>query len=510
MGCIGLIDDHHNDPNGPPNALIATELPTPQFRRLTRVEYNNTVHDLLGDTSNPANDFTEDERIGGFEANAVSGLSQLQFDQYANAATDIAQHVVEERLNEVVGCEPSDEPCIDNFISTFGLRAFRRPLTEEEHAAFLALYQDAKSSWSATMAIQLVIEAVLISPQFFFLTELGETPAEDAKITSLMPYELASRLSYFIWQSMPDETLFAAAAAGELSTTEAVEAQARRMLDDPKAAQSIRSFHRQWMNISGLDELAKDATLFPEWNVDVANAMFEETMRFTEHVVLHSEGSLHELLTASYSFVNETLAPVYGMDVTGDFQQVNLDAAQRRGVLTQPSWLTKTSAAEEPSVVFRGKFVREKLFCQHMPDPPPDVNPDASSEERMANPVCSSCHKLMDPIGAGFGKYDAVGQFDALAQAPPFTVHSGPEDMPGTLNDVVALTSALETSQGVQDCITKQWYRYALHREETKGEEAVLKDLQKKFTETDGLIKELIINIATSDGFRFIGIPQTN
>ncbi|MCB9666625.1 MAG: DUF1592 domain-containing protein [Myxococcales bacterium] len=507
-GCLGLIGNSSVDPGGKggPAPLLATELPPPQFRRLTRVEYNNTVRDLLGDTTNPANEFSEDERVGGFESNSVSGLSQLQFDQYASAAKEMAEHVVSERMSDVVGCEPTDETCVGNFIGTFGLRAFRRPLTDDEKAALLALYQDGKTTWSASMGVQLVIEAMLISPQFFFLTELGEAPEADAKLTALTSYEVAQRLSYFLWQSMPDDALLAAAEEGALSNIEGIEAQARRMLDDQKAGQGVRSFHRQWLGLSGLSDLSKNAEAFPEWNVALADDMMEETMRFSEHVVLEGEGSLDALLSAPYSFVNGALAPVYGLDVTGDFQRVDFDPAQRGGILTQASWLTRTSATAEPSVVFRGKFVREKLFCQHMPDPPPDVDPDATSEERLANPVCAGCHTLMDPIGAGFGKYDAIGQFDALAQNPGFTVNAGPDDVPGSLSDVPALADALSASQGVKDCMTKQWYRYALRREEAKGDEALVQDLQATFTDSEGLIKDLIVAIAKSDAFRFVGI----
>lgn len=512
-GCLGLIDNGGAGDNNGPNAqpLVATELPPSQFRRLTRIEYNNTVRDLLGDTTNPANEFVDDELSGGFEANAISGISQLQYSQYASAATDIAVRAVAERLDQIVGCDIQDDTCANDFITSFGLRAFRRPLAEDEKERFVLLYQDAKASWSANLAIQLVLEAMLISPQFFFHTEIGEVPDNGAKLTPLTSYEVASRLSYFLWQSMPDDPLFEAAASGTLNTTEALEAQATRMLAEARTSDSIRSFHRQWLNLTTVASATKDATLFPEWNAALGEAMLEETMLFAEHATLTGEGTLKTLLSAPYSFVNGQLAAVYGVNISGDdFQRVDFTSPERAGLLTHLSWLTQTADAAEPSVVFRGKFVREQLLCQHMPPPPPDVDQNADSAERLANPACAGCHLLMDPIGAGFGNYDAIGQFDAGADSPQITVNSPPDGIGTSYASVTELAGAASVSPIVQDCYATQWYRFALRRNEDAVEEPVLNDVHASFGAASGNIKALLSSIIKSDGFRFIGVTPTN
>lgn len=310
---------------------------------------------------------------------------------------------------------------------------------------------------------------------------------------------------------MPDDALFEAAATGNLNTTEALEAQATRMLADARTAESIRSFHRQWLNLTGVNNLSKDAAQFPEWNAALGEAMLEETMLFAEHATLTGEGTLKALLSAPYSFVNGQLASIYGVDASGDdFQRVDFTSPERAGVLTQLAWLTQTADAAEPSVVFRGKFVREQLLCQHMPPPPPDVDLNADSEERLANPACAGCHQLMDPIGAGFANYDAIGQFDAMADSPDVTVNSPPEGIGTSFASVPALAVAASESPVVQDCYATQWYRFALRRNEDSAEEPVLNDVHASFGAASGNIKDLLASIIKSDGFRFIGVTPAN
>lgn len=489
------------------------ELPPTPLRRLTRAEYNNTIRDLLGDSSNPANAFNEDEIAGGFEANTNAPLAQLDFDRYAAAAGDLASTAITNNYDALVGCDADDQSCADSFIDRFGARAFRRPLNDEERQAFQALYTEAKTTWSGTDAIQLVIEAVLLSPQFLYLEEHGLPAEGSSKIAALTPYELASRLSYFLWQTMPDDALFEAAESGKLNTLEGIKQEATRMLADAKASDSVRSFYRQWMQITHVPEGTKDPALFPAWTPSLGAAMLEESMRFSDYVVRESTGTLTELLTASYTFANNELAPIYGATAPSNaFVKVELNGSQRSGVLSHASLMAVTADGKTPSVVFRGKFIREQVFCQEMPAPPPNVDQDATSEERLADPLCTSCHTLMDLVGNGFENFDAIGQY--VTQKPngdPIQtvgkIHTPPEGIPETFDSIAPLSEAMAASPEVRKCAAEFWYRYALRRNIDQSEQGVLQKIEDGFVAHDKIV-DLMLEIATSEPFRAIGLAQ--
>lgn len=512
IGIIGSDNDGLNSPDKPP-ALTLDELPPTPLRRLTRAEYNNTIRDLLGDTSNPANAFSEDEIAGGFEANTNAPMAQLDFDRVAAAAGEVASRAIADNYDAVVGCNADEQGCADAFIDRFGAKAFRRPLTDEERETFASLYTDAKATWSGTVAIQLIIEGMLLSPQFIYLEEHGVPKNASDKIAALTAYELASRLSYFLWQSMPDEALFEAASSGKLNTLEGIAEEASRMLADPKAADSIRSFYRQWMQITHVPDGTKDAALFPAWTPSLGAAMLEESMRFADHVVRESTGTLTELLTASYTFANNELAPIYGATApSAAFVKVDLNGNQRSGLLSHASLMAATADGETPSVVFRGKFIREQVFCQEMPAPPPNVDQDASSEERLADPLCTSCHTLMDLVGNGFENFDAIGQY--VTQKPngdPIDtlgeIHAAPEGIPETFESVAPLALAMAANPEVRKCAAEYWYRYALRRNIDQSEEGVVQGIEEGFVTHDN-ISDLMLQIATSEPFRAIGLAQ--
>jgi hypothetical protein len=490
------------------------------LRRLTNEEYNNSVRDLLGDTSRPADAFPPDEAIGGFENNTVSPVTQVLVERYMSAAEGLAAAAAG-RLDKIAPC-PDGEPheaCARKFIDAFGRLAFRRPLDDGEREALVAIYAEKEGRSGYAPAIQLVIEAVLQSPKFLYRLE----PADERgpRTRALTGYEIATRLSYFIWASTPDAELLDAAAAGRLTAPEDIGRAARRLLSDGRAVDGVKSFHRQWLGLRALGTASKDSALYPAFTPELKRAMVEETLRFSAHAVFEGGDTVSALLTSKKTFVNAPLAKLYGVPPPpGDgFALVDLPPSERSGLLTQASVMAVLASAEETSPVLRGKFVREKLLCQRVPPPPPSVSialpkfdPKLSKKERFAqhrmDPSCAGCHKRMDPIGFGFEHYDAIGAWRTVDGAFPVDAAgmlSGTSDAAGPFDGAVALGTRLAASQQVRRCFATQWFRAALGRGERDEDAASLEGAYQVFARAGFDVRELIVAIATSDAFRHVG-----
>ncbi len=509
-GVHGLDDDAElagasgTDDSDPDEAELCreTDVAPTQMRRLTRLEYDNTVRDLLGDTTQPARQFFPDERVAGFAANAVAPLTTSQLDEFVAAAETLAANAVEQRWDEVVGCDPG-AACADAFITRFGRRAFRRPLTEAQHSHYRALFDDASAQWGPTEAISLVLQAMLLSPNFLYHVEPGSEPG----VAPLSAFPLASRLSYFVWASMPDDALLDAAEAGDLDETAGIEDQLRRMLEDDRASDSIASFHRQWLGTQSLADKVKDADLFPQWSPQLAASMEQETLRFADEVIRRGDATLHTLLTASWTVADARLAQLYGVDAPAEgFAVVQLPAEQRAGLLTHASFLTSSAHAAENSWVFRGKFVREQMLCDDIPSPPAGVEiNEANDPDRLENEECGYCHILMDPIGQGFDAYDPVGAFDPAIDGAGEVV--GSADL-GEFDGAADLARSLAQSPAVDDCVAEHWFHYAARRASTDADACTLEHIQARFAESGGDIRELMVAIAVSDAFVHVNTPQ--
>ena len=523
--CIGEIGDRQSGggltPPGPdPQSCAGGPQPGDSpIRRMTRFEYNNTVRDLVGDHTSPADTFGAEEEALGFNNNAANLVtSSALAEKYMIAAEGISERATE-TLSDLLPCDPAsvgEEPCAREFIDDFGKRAFRRPLTTEEADMFFEVWQFGKNETDFRVGAQLVIQTALQSPAFLYRVEFGVPAEAGVEITTLDGWETASRLSYLLWGSMPDDELFAAAEAGQLETKEGVAEQARRMLDDPKAREAVANFHQQWLDYDRIANVGKDAGLFPDWSSAVGQLMREETRAFIDHVVFDGDGTFDALLTAPYSFMNEELAAFYEVDgVSGaEFRKVDLDAAQRAGILTTGTLLTINAHSNQTSPVHRGKLVREQLLCDIMPPPPPDVmitvpepDPDSTAKERFAehseNPACNGCHKLMDPIGFGFENYDAIARFRTTDNGQPVdaTGALAQSDIDGPFDGVVELAGRLAESKQVHGCYAKQWFRYAYGRGETDGDQCTMDWLDARMSENGGNVKELLVSLTQTDAF---------
>lgn len=502
-------------------AALVVAAPAP-LRRLTNEEYNNSIRDLLGDASRPADAFPPDEAVGGFENNTVSPVTQALVERYMDAAEALAARAVG-RLDKLLPCPtaPPTEACARKFIDGFGRLAYRRALDDRERAQLFALYTEKEKRSGQARAVQLVLAAILQSPQFLYRLE----PADGGtKTRPLTGYEIATRLSYFIWASTPDQALLDAAAAGQLKAPEDVERAARRLLADPRAVDGIRYFHRQWLDLRVLDTASKTPVLYASFTPELKAAMVEETLRFAAHAVLAGGDTITTLLTSKKSFVNAELAKLYGVPApAGDgFALVDLPPQERSGLLTQASVMTLLAGAEETSPILRGKFVREKLLCDKIMPPPPSVdvrlpafNPKQTKKERFArhrsDQICAYCHDTMDPIGFGFEHYDAVGAWRAVEGSLPVDATGkllGTDDADGPFDGAVALSARLSASKQVRRCVAKQWFRAAMGRVERSEDAPSSEAVYQAFAGAGFDVRELIVAIARSDAFRHTGFDQ--
>ncbi len=505
-----------------PTACDAPPAPRAPLRRITRFEYNNTVRDLLGIDSRPADALPGEELGSGFgnDADAL-GVSRLLIDGYRSVARDIAQQVTANTatVTALTGCDPAsigEEPCVQQFLGRYLERAFRRPPSAEDLSAYQAAFTQGKTlGGDFSSGVRAVIERSLQSAQFLYRIELGE-PVDTAKnLARPTAYEMATRLSYLLWGSMPDEALLDAAAQGKLDSKEGIVAEASRLLEDPRAKDSLRHFHGQLFGISGLDHLERDAEFYPTFRPGMGALFRQETERFLDHVIWQGSGDLRTIFAAPYTFVNEALAGFYGMSgVSGDdFQMVDLDTSQRLGLLTQASILTVTTPGSRSDPVVRGKWLYTKVLCGVVDDPPadvpelPDPVPGQTVRERLtmhqSAPVCRGCHALMDPLGLAFENFDGVGLWRDTDNGAAID-DSGEipiTDVAGPFQGAVQFAQKVAESADVRRCYADRYLTYAYGRAVTADDDCSRASVADAFEQAQGNVQQLMLAVVQSDGF---------
>jgi mono/diheme cytochrome c family protein len=395
-------------------------------------------------------------------------------------------------------------------------RAFRRPAADDEISSFASLVDRAvQQGDSFEQGMQVAVTAVLISPHFLFRVEGGAPRAETA-IRPLGDYELVSRLSYFLWSSMPDDELFALAANGSLHQPAVLEEQIRRMLADKKSEALVENFVTQWLNLRLLDGVAPDPQVFPQFDAELKSAMRRETELFAA-AVIREDRSLLDFLTGRFTFVNERLANHYGIDgISGsEFQRVNFADNRRSGILTHASILTLTSNPARTSPVKRGKWMLENILGSPPPDPPPDA-PDLEATQKnqpnfslrkqleihRANAVCASCHKVMDQLGFGLENFDAIGRW--REKDGKFAVDASGE-LPGgaRFNGPLALAKVLDKRRNEYvRCLTEKMLTFALGRELAVQDRCAVDKIVEQVATQDFRFSALVTAIAQSDPFQ--------
>jgi hypothetical protein len=498
--------------------------PSP-MRLLTRIQYDNTVKTLLGVLGKPSSKFPPENKASGFNNNAtVHQVNPLLVSRYVEAAEGLAQEAVDNGFGVILPCDPTvsgEESCGTEFVRTFGKRAFRRSLDEVEFDAFWGLFQKTLQESDFKTAIQRVIEATLQSPQFLYRIEQNfGMDAEKARKVPVPQLAIATRLSYFLWNNMPDDVLIEAAEKNKLGTEAEVTAQVRRMLDDPQALETIQDFHKQWLKTDGLSVLVKDDPSFQGSATQLRNDLEKSLMMFIQDNMWGKDGSVTKLFTSNKFSVSPTMAKVYGIAMEGnEWQTVTLESDKYSGLLTHPAMMALLSEPAQSSPVRRGVFVRQQILCQALQPPPPnlmvtppDPDPSLTTRERFrehtANPACAQCHKLIDSIGFGFENFDELGRFRGTENGLKV---DGSGSIWGALDTTInksfanasELSAMLSTSTQVYDCVARQWFRYSMGRVESRTDECSVQSAKQALVDSGGKLSELLVALAVSEAFRY-------
>jgi hypothetical protein len=524
LGCTGeLAGPSPPLPGGAP--VTADPMPlgdpacaTPQpgrspLRRLTRDEYDRTLTDLLDDTTGPgARLLTADAAHDNADVRTVGPLLA---EQYFIAAEEIAKRAVTAR-GGALACDAAalgEAACAAQIIEVLGARAYRRPLPQADRAHWQGVFDKARLQLDYTESLEVVVAAMLQAPRFLYRIETAASPG----VQRLDGYSLASRLSYLFWGTLPDESLLAAAAAGTLDSDAGVLAEAQRLLSDGRASQFYASFFDRFLELEQLNEVVKDAQLFPSFTPEIPELLREETRQFVSSVMA-TDGGFHSLLTANYSMLNPALAGFYGVTAApgSGFARVELDPLKSSGLLTHGSLLATHAKPHETSPIHRGMFVQASLLCGTVPPPPddlevvaPDPDPTLTTRQRFsehrANPACAGCHQLLDPIGLAFEHYDAVGRYRETENGLPIDA-SGElfsTDVDGHFNGPRELAEKLLGSAQVTACFSNHWFRFAQARREAPEDHCSIAKLTSAFTASSLDTRQLALALTQTDAFLY-------
>jgi hypothetical protein len=498
----------------------------PNLAKLTQEQYRNTVRDLFGKSVVVPGGLEPDTESDGLYAvgASIASVSPLGSERYADSARSIASQIVQstELFEAVTNCSPDTPdvgPCFKTMIESVGKNIWRRPITESENDALVALGQQASDTLgSYTDGVEYVLSAMLQSPYFLYRVTMGEALEGDATTRPYSNWEMASRLSYFLWNTLPDAELMQAAANGELLADAQLEAHVDRMLADPRARQGVRNFFADWLGLFGLDDLKKDPNIFKHYAPELGAMAREETLRVAEDIVFERQADMRDFLTTRRTFVTGRLAAIYNVPATAaeGFGQIDLPPAGGRvGFLGQVSFLAAHAHPVSTSPTQRGVFVREKLLCQTVPSPPADVNtaiPEVSDEAQsfkqrlmvhMEDPSCAPCHAFIDPIGFGLENFDGVGRYRILDNGIPI-------DPTGNLDEQefdgpVELAKALAEHPDYARCIVTKVFSYAMGRHVASGEGALIGYMTRKFNADERRLLILFKTVAMSEAFRLLG-----
>jgi hypothetical protein len=529
-------------PLGDPNAPDACEgipvaaSPT-ALRRLTVEEQVNSYRDMLNDqTLSPS-----------LADQAGPIITEVEVDRLNLAVADM---VADQGHLDYLPCDPAgpyNTTCASTFIAEFGRMAFRRPLTDAEKSwlrteVFDAVRNHPELSPAATFreAIDATAQVILQAPQTLYVHETGVAdPSLPAGVRRLTGYERATRLSYLLWGTTPDEQLLAAAGAGELDTAEGVRAQADRLLSSPRARGAVKSFVSRWLELDGnshqasLEEAPKDPATFPFDGPTLRAAMRQELTSFYEDVFFNQGGSFQALMTSPRAYVNKTLGELYGLATPpssdSTFSWVNLDTTERAGMFTRAGFLALYAPQKYKSPIRRGVFMLRDALCQPLGAPPADVDNtplkptgEAMSvrdqvEVRTSPASCQSCHARIDPLGFTLENYDAIGRFETsetgVYNGTPYSVPVDAvatplgTDLTGPISGGVALSQQLAQSGMAKDCVALTWFEQAHDRKLYAADACNMQRAMRKFRATDDM-RDLVLTLASDESAQFIQLTQ--
>src|SRR6185503_2971478 len=383
----------------------------------------------------------------------------------------------------------------------------------------LTVFRAGRDGFDATTGVQLLLQALLVSPNFLYRPEVGVAVA-GKPYAALSSWEIASRLSYFLTGTMPDDALFAAAAADKLTTPDGIASEAKRLLATPAARTQVGGFFSGWLDLRAVDRLQRETTQFPNWDSRLPPLFSAETRAFATNVVFDGAGDLNTLLTATFTYGDPSLAAYYGGKAgtaQNGIARIDLPAGQRAGIFTQAGFLAAHSKEIQTDPVARGKFIRERIFCQGLQPPPPDlvitaptITPGTTTRQRFmqheSEPACAGCHTMIDPIGLAFEHYDAIGQWRDQEQGLPIDASGNltATDVAGPLDGVVQMAGKLAQSPMVSACFVRQWFRFAFGRAESDSDDPRISTIAAGFDSAKGRVQDLVLQLTQTPDFRYL------
>jgi mono/diheme cytochrome c family protein len=505
-----------------------TFVPAPGgVKRLTLAQYRNSIRDLLGAKVVVPGDLEPDTLVSGSAAVGAARIviSRQATEKFAHAAFRMARAAVADEgwRRQYLTCDPDqrfDAGCAGEFLEHFGRRAWRRPLAAEEKARYLALV---RVSGGRRMAdgLAAAVAGLLQSPHFLYRVEVGVPDPQDASRRVLTSFEMASRLSYFLWGAPPDEPLLDAAATGRLATDEGLRVEAERMLASPRARDTVTTFFAELLRLDKLDKLAQFEAKYKQVSPTLGPAMRTETLRVVEEIALAPDRDFREIFDARFTYLNGELARLYGFPAPADdrsFVRVELPPSSPRvGILGHGSFLAINAHPTAPSPTKRGRYIRQSLLCQAVPPPPPDVStklpkdegPARTTRQKLAvhrkNAQCAGCHKAMDPMGLAFETFDGIGAYRDKENGLPIDPSGELDGVP--FEDPRGLGSLLRHNPKVGVCVARHLYRFALGHLENEGEEPLLAELGQGLERDGYRFLSLVLNVVKSRGFRYLSAP---
>lgn len=526
--CQGTIGDGGDDAASPgppdPNPGVLT-LETPVLPRLTNAQYRNAVADLLGDElpTPPLEPDTNPYLFYSIGA-ASTSISELGAQQLEEAADALTEAVFADpgRRAALAGCEPTTptDSCVQSFILSFGRRAYRRPLSDLEATRWLGVASDLSEGGDAWLGMRMVVAGMLQSPHFVYRVELGETDPDDSSRHRYTRWEMASRLSFSLRNTIPDDELLDAAEDGSLLTPEGLEAQARRLLSGDRARNNIQEFFAQYFDLGRLDKLTRNPDTYPAFTPSMPESMRTEVKLLVDDFVNRRDTDVRGVFSTRRTFVNSELANLYGVTAEGAspiaFVPVELpEDGERAGLLTLGAFLAMNAHETETSPTLRGKYVRERVLCEDVPAPPDDVNLDLTTEpgappatlrerleEHRNNPACASCHAFIDPPGMLFENFDSVGAWRTEDNGYPIDATGDLDGNP--LTNARELADMLIDDERVSRCIVKQVFRHTQSRLDGKGERVAIDELDALFADSGYRFRELLVALVTHESFRYV------
>jgi hypothetical protein len=494
----------------PGPAPFVSDLGAGGLRRLTRFEYDNSLETLLGDTSRPGFATLPEDAVTPFDNDyATQQVSTALVEAAEQLAQDAAAAAMADpvRRAALLPCQPSgpgDADCLRKFITTFGRRALRRPLASDEVDRYLTLQSFAIEDQRFETGVEWVIRVILQHPEFLYHVEVGTPEGADPAVRRLTDFELASRVSFLLLGTTPDDELLDEAEVGHLSDVTARRAHAEQLLSDPRAADQLDRFHALWLGYAQLPHPA-----------DLTAAMRAESRALVTRVVLDEKRDYRDLFRFTQTRVGDLLAEQYGLPLPGMEAWVDYGSDGRAGILSHGSVLSAFGKFGDTSPTQRGKFVRTRLFCQPIPPPPPTVNvdnpPPATTSRckidryaaHRAQATCNSCHEKMDPIGFGLERYDGAGGYRTVEPDAPECTISGDGEIVGigTFNGPGELGGLVIASGLLEPCLVRQVYRFAYGRQDAPRDEGDIQRLATGFTANGARLDQLLLEVVASEPF---------